>query len=144
MNNTGLDKNEIESKINRLVELSTISGKIDKRLYAEYDVKQGLRDSAGKGVLTGLTEISDVIGSATGDKGQRISAEGQLYYQGLNIYDIKRFSFEKEYELELESYVAKNVVLLSCTLLFSKKSFISLFLTISKVPGVPILKGVLL
>lgn len=62
----------------------------------------------------------------------------------LNIYDIKRFSFEKEYELELESYVAKNVVLLSCTLLFSKKSFISLFLTISKVPGVPILKGVLL
>ena len=35
---------------------------IDPNLYVEYDVKRGLRDSAGKGVLTGLTEISDVTG----------------------------------------------------------------------------------
>ena len=34
--------------------------RIDPNLYIEYDVKRGLRDSAGKGVLTGLTEISDV------------------------------------------------------------------------------------
>lgn len=34
--------------------------RIDPNLYVEYDVKRGLRDSAGKGVLTGLTEISDV------------------------------------------------------------------------------------
>ena len=114
MNNTGLDKNEIEAKINRLVELSTISGKIDKRLYGEYDVKQGLRDSTGKGVLTGLTEISDVIGSATGDKGQRISAEGQLYYQGMNIYDIikgfegKRFGFEETVYLLLFGKLPTN------------------------------------
>lgn len=33
---------------------------IDPNLYIEYDVKRGLRDSAGKGVLTGLTEVSDV------------------------------------------------------------------------------------
>ena len=38
------------------------SGKIDQNLYVNYDVKRGLRDSTGKGVLTGLTEISDVIG----------------------------------------------------------------------------------
>ena len=36
--------------------------RIDPNLYVEYDVKRGLRDSAGKGVLTGLTEISDVNG----------------------------------------------------------------------------------
>ena len=36
--------------------------KIDEELFAKYDVKRGLRDSAGKGVLTGLTEISDVNG----------------------------------------------------------------------------------
>ena len=33
--------------------------RINPNLYVEYDVKRGLRDSAGKGVLTGLTEISD-------------------------------------------------------------------------------------
>ena len=36
-------------------------GRIDPSLYVEYDVKRGLRDSNGKGVLTGLTEISDVV-----------------------------------------------------------------------------------
>ena len=36
--------------------------RINPNLYVEYDVKRGLRDSAGKGVLTGLTEISDVNG----------------------------------------------------------------------------------
>ena len=35
---------------------------IEKELYTKYEVKRGLRDSAGKGVLTGLTEISDVTG----------------------------------------------------------------------------------
>ena len=34
--------------------------RIDQDLYVEYDVKRGLRDSSGKGVLTGLTEMSDV------------------------------------------------------------------------------------
>ena len=36
--------------------------RIDPNLYEEYDVKRGLRDSNGKGVLTGLTEVSDVCG----------------------------------------------------------------------------------
>lgn len=38
------------------------SGKIDLNLYEEYNVKRGLRDSNGRGVLTGLTEVSDVMG----------------------------------------------------------------------------------
>ncbi|MGI6041620.1 MAG: citrate/2-methylcitrate synthase [Candidatus Alectryocaccobium sp.] len=90
-----------ENRINELVELSRISGKIDRRLYAEYDVKQGLRDSSGKGVLTGLTEISDVIGMETNEKGRRIPVDGRLYYQGYNIQDLikgfegKRFGFEE-------------------------------------------------
>ena len=36
--------------------------RIDPNLYEEYDVKRGLRDSTGRGVLTGLTEVSDVCG----------------------------------------------------------------------------------
>lgn len=76
------------------------SHRIDPNLYLEYDVKRGLRDSAGKGVLTGLTEISDVCAYDL-INGRQIPAEGSLYYQGINIYDIvnglegRKFGFEE-------------------------------------------------
>ena len=60
---------------------------IDPNLYVEYNVKRGLRDSAGKGVLTGLTEISDVNGYNL-INGRQIPADGRLYYQGINVQDI--------------------------------------------------------
>ncbi len=74
--------------------------RIDPNLYIEYDVKRGLRDSAGKGVLTGLTEISDVCAYNL-INGRRIPADGELYYQGINVYDLidglkgRRFGFEE-------------------------------------------------
>lgn len=74
--------------------------RIDPNLYIEYDVKRGLRDSAGKGVLTGLTEISDVTAYDL-INGRKIPAEGSLYYQGYNIYDLvagmegRKFGFEE-------------------------------------------------
>ena len=73
---------------------------IDPNLYVEYNVKRGLRDSAGKGVLTGLTEISDVNGYNL-INGRQIPADGRLYYQGINVQDIisglngRRFGFEE-------------------------------------------------
>lgn len=76
------------------------SHRIDPNLYAEYDVKRGLRDSNGKGVLTGLTEVSDVCGF-TMENGRMIPSEGKLYYQGINVNEIiaglegKRFGFEE-------------------------------------------------
>lgn len=74
--------------------------RIDPNLYVEYDVKRGLRDSAGKGVLTGLTEVSDVTAYNLVN-GRQIPAEGHLYYQGINVYDIvnglqgRKFGFEE-------------------------------------------------
>lgn len=74
--------------------------RIDPNLYVEYDVKRGLRDSAGKGVLTGLTEISDVCAYNL-INGRQIPAEGALYYQGINVYDIvsgldgRKYGFEE-------------------------------------------------
>ena len=74
--------------------------RIDPNLYVEYDVKRGLRDSAGKGVLTGLTEVSDVNAYDL-INGRKIPAEGSLYYQGYNIYDLvqgtngRKFGFEE-------------------------------------------------
>ena len=52
----------LNNKFDELVENCMSSGVIDLNLYQEYDVKRGLRDKNGKGVLTGLTEISDVSG----------------------------------------------------------------------------------
>jgi len=62
------------------------SAHIDQRLYSKYDVKRGLREPSGKGVLTGLTEISDVVGFEEKD-GERFPIDGRLYFQG---YDVKK------------------------------------------------------
>ena len=74
--------------------------RIDPNLYVEYDVKRGLRDSAGKGVRTGLTEISDVTGYNLVN-GRKIPAHGRLYYQGYNVNELieglngRKFGFEE-------------------------------------------------
>lgn len=73
---------------------------INPNLYIEYDVKRGLRDSAGKGVLTGLTEVSDVCAYDL-INGRMIPAEGSLYYQGVNVNEIvaglqgRKYGFEE-------------------------------------------------
>lgn len=75
-------------------------GTIDPSLYVEYDVKRGLRDSNGKGVLTGLTEISDVVSYDIID-GKKIPCDGRLYYHNYNIIDLingfenRRHAFEE-------------------------------------------------
>lgn len=91
---------EMESDLKELERVLVQSHHIDPNLYIEYDVKRGLRDSSGKGVLTGLTEISDVVSHVL-INGRKIPAEGALYYQGINIYDLiqglegRRFGFEE-------------------------------------------------
>ncbi len=90
----------LNEKFNDLVEYCMESGAINQDLYNEYDVKRGLRDANGKGVLTGLTEISDVRGYKVVD-GKKVPAEGQLFYQGSDVaelvasYDKRRFGFEE-------------------------------------------------
>ena len=94
------DQGEVKENMEILEEKLMRGHHIDPNLYLEYDVKRGLRDSAGKGVLTGLTEISDVCAYDLVN-GRRIPAEGSLFYQGINIYDIvaglkgRKFGFEE-------------------------------------------------
>ncbi len=60
---------------------------VEPELYVEYDVKRGLRDQTGKGVLAGLTRIGDVVGTVPeGD--QLVPAPGQLLYRGIEITDL--------------------------------------------------------
>ncbi len=77
---------------------------IDPNLYIEYDVKRGLRDSSGKGVLTGLTEISDVCAYEL-VHGRNIPAEGNLYYQGVNVTDIVNGLQDRKFGFEETSYL---------------------------------------
>lgn len=91
---------EYEKIIDELVGYCNDSGSIDQNLYATYDVKRGLRDSSGQGVLTGLTEISDVVAYDIVE-GERIPADGHLYFQGYDVEDLargfhgSRFGFEE-------------------------------------------------
>ena len=75
--------------------------KIAPELYEQYDVKRGLRDKNGKGVLCGLTEISEVSSWAV-EGGEKKPIPGELYYRGYNIRDLisncvreNRFGFEE-------------------------------------------------
>ncbi len=70
-------------------------------LYPKYDVKRGLRNSNGTGVVVGLTHVGDVCGYRT-ENGKKIPIEGKLYYRGYDIEDIvrncikeNRFGFEE-------------------------------------------------
>lgn len=93
---TTVEKSAFEKLVNQVRK----SGAIDPNLYVEYDVKRGLRDSNGNGVLTGLTEISDVCG-CTNINGRKIPVDGELYFQGYNVDDLikgfgnKKFGFEE-------------------------------------------------
>ncbi|MCQ2070613.1 MAG: citrate synthase [archaeon] len=68
-------------------------------LYAKFDVKKGLRDSDGKGVITGITNISKVDGFATVN-GVRVPIEGRLAYRGYSIFDLVGKHGEAKYMFE--------------------------------------------
>ena len=77
---------------------------INQALYDEIEVKRGLRNKDGSGVLAGLTSISSVIGARMIDY-QRYPVEGELSYRGYNIFDIaETFKLKDHYFSILTSY----------------------------------------
>ena len=62
---------------------------IDPALYRKYEVKRGLRNDNGSGVLVGLTTIGNVHGYVM-DEGERKAIPGELFYRGINVRDIVR------------------------------------------------------
>ncbi len=98
---SGYNFSQVTPDILAMSALCSKNGCIDQELYTKYDVKRGLRDINGKGVLAGLTEISEIISSKTVD-GKSVPCDGELYYRGYNINDLvtgftrdKRFGFEE-------------------------------------------------
>ncbi len=87
----------ITPKIIDLTELCYKNSNIDPKLYEKYDVKRGLRDLSGKGVVTGLTEISEVKSNTINEEGKVVPCRGELYYRGVNVKDLVNGSIEQGY-----------------------------------------------
>jgi citrate synthase len=77
----------MEPVLTRWSQMAEASSQIDSELYSRYDVKRGLRDVSGKGVLAGLTQIGDVVGS-TPDGDTYVAIPGELVYRGIEIGDL--------------------------------------------------------
>lgn len=97
--------------INYVFKRSQTLNKIDNQLYKKYDVKNGLRNEDGTGVLVGLTKISDVVGYKK-ENGKKIDIDGKLYYRGIKVSDFisghdpkDRFLFEEACFLILFGYL---------------------------------------
>lgn len=95
------DYSQVTDEIQKLSQLCLENLQIDTELYSQYDVKRGLRDINGKGVLAGLTEVSKIQSYIVEDN-DMIPCDGKLYYQGVDVEDIvagfikeKRFGFEE-------------------------------------------------
>ncbi|MHB8172527.1 MAG: citrate/2-methylcitrate synthase [Thermincolia bacterium] len=86
---------ETEDFINDLSELAKINNNIPAEYYNEYDVKKGLRNSNGTGVLVGLTEVGEVQGYVV-ENGEKIPTDGKLSYRGIDIFEIAH-GFQKEH-----------------------------------------------
>ena len=93
---------EITPEIEALTRTLEKNGVIDRELYDNYRVNRGLRDLNGNGVLTGLTEISEVNGRDPEGK----PIPGELYYRGYNVRDlVKGFLSEHRYGFEEITYL---------------------------------------
>ena len=92
---------KITPYIESLAAKSCCANGIRPEMYAEHNVKRGLRDLQGRGVLTGLTEISEVISHKIID-GVDTNIPGELCYRGINVKDLtaglleeNRYGFEE-------------------------------------------------
>lgn len=95
------DYSKISPEIYDLADKCVQNNLIDHSLYGKYEVNRGLRDRNGKGVLTGLTEISTMYSNKVID-GVTVPCDGELYYRGIDINDLvngfladERFGFEE-------------------------------------------------
>lgn len=98
--NSEQKQNHLDALTNLFYE-SKANEKIDPALFGRYSVKRGLRNENGTGVLVGLTDVGEVFSYYIVD-GERLPAEGKLFYRGISLNDIvhnfwteQRFGFEE-------------------------------------------------
>ena len=94
----------IEKEARIFTEECVTNNRIDPALFAQYDIKRGLRDKNGRGVLAGITNISRIDAFEERD-GQKIPCDGKLWYRGYNVYDLIRGLRGKRYAFEGAAYL---------------------------------------
>ena len=103
--------------INELGTLFNQNNSISDDIYNKLDVKRGLRNKNGTGVLVGLTKIGSVLGYSVNEEGKKVPEEGKLYYRGISIDKLveqfeneneRTFCFEKTMFLLLFGKVPSN------------------------------------
>lgn len=99
---------------NKYAPIAENNNKINPKLYGKYNVKRGLRNADGTGVLVGLTEIGEVHGYIM-DEGEKVSDPGRLRYRGIDVKDLVagaqkdgRFGFEETAYLLLFGALPNN------------------------------------
>ena len=96
-----MTKKELAAYAASKQELCIANDTISDNLFVEYGVNRGLRDLNGKGVLTGLTNISKITSFKDGEDGKRVPCDGELWYRGYNVQTLitglepDEFGFEK-------------------------------------------------
>lgn len=102
------DSSFLEKLYGKVVENTVIP----QKLYEQYNVKRGLRNADGTGVLVGLTNIGDVHGYII-DENEKVAIPGKLFYRGYDVEkligglqsDNRRFGFEETCYLLLFGYL---------------------------------------
>ena len=98
-------KLKVTPEMEELTNICVSNSKMDISLYGKYDVKRGLRDINGKGVLAGLTQVSSIFSTEEVD-GKSVPCDGRLYYRGYDIHDLTDgFLKEQRYGFEEVAYL---------------------------------------
>ncbi len=136
---------EITPYIERMAEVSNNSNGITPEMYTLHKVNRGLRDLNGNGVVTGLTEVSNVMAKRTLPDGTVEPCDGQLFYRGINVRDLVsgfrndgRLGFEETVYLLLFSHLPNEKELAEfCAVLDEYRSLPTSFVRdfILKAPG---------
>lgn len=100
-----MDKETKDMLMQQMVSKANFKSNINPDLYVKYNVKRGLRNLDGTGVLVGLTEVGEVM-SYIVDDAERVPVEGRLYYRGYEVKDlVNGFYSNGRYGYEEISYL---------------------------------------
>ncbi len=83
-----MNYSEVTPYIKKLAEKSCDNNNIQYEMYMKHNVKRGLRDLDGKGVVSGLTEVSCINSRKIDENGNEVLCRGELFYRGINIFDL--------------------------------------------------------
>ena len=120
--------NSAKALLEDSAKIITDRDRISPDFYKQHDVKMGLRNSNGTGVVVGLTRIGEVLGYETDENNNKIPVEGKLYYRGYSIEDLvgscikeNRFGFEEVTFLLMFGYLPSKSELEAFTKLLGAK-----------------------